>query len=36
MSHAAPSGPRYRLDVAEAFHRGLRAGGVDVRGLPPR
>jgi len=28
MTHAAPTGPRYRLEVAEAFHRGLRGGGV--------
>jgi sulfopyruvate decarboxylase subunit alpha len=28
MSHHAASGPRYRLEVAQAFHRALRAGGV--------
>src|SRR5713226_1590057 len=28
MTHAPPTGSRYRLDVAQAFHRGLRAGGV--------
>ena len=28
MTHQPASGPRYRLDVAAAFHRGLRAGGV--------
>jgi sulfopyruvate decarboxylase subunit alpha len=27
--HAASAGPRYNLDVAQAFHRALRAGGVD-------
>jgi sulfopyruvate decarboxylase subunit alpha len=28
MSHHAASGPRYQLEVAQAFHRALRAGGV--------
>jgi sulfopyruvate decarboxylase TPP-binding subunit len=28
MTHHSGSGPRYRLEVAQAFHHGLRAGGV--------
>jgi sulfopyruvate decarboxylase TPP-binding subunit len=28
MTHHSATGPRYRLEVAEAFHRGLRDGGV--------
>jgi sulfopyruvate decarboxylase subunit alpha len=27
--HAPSAGPRYNLDVAQAFHRALRAGGVN-------
>jgi sulfopyruvate decarboxylase subunit alpha len=28
MTHHAAAGPRYNLEVAQAFHRGLRDGGV--------
>jgi sulfopyruvate decarboxylase TPP-binding subunit len=28
MTHHAATGPRYNLEVAQAFHRGLRSGGV--------
>src|SRR5262249_27879504 len=28
-AHAASTGPRYNLEVAAAFHRAMRAGGVD-------
>src|SRR5713101_48769 len=28
MTHHSATGPRYRREVAEAFHRGLRDGGV--------
>jgi sulfopyruvate decarboxylase TPP-binding subunit len=29
QAHAASTGPRYNLEVAAAFHRAMRAGGVD-------
>jgi len=29
MTHQTVTGPRYRLEAAQAFHRALRAGGVN-------